>query len=358
MPRSKSSPPSRFRTSSPATGWQHHLPRGAVWLCVVLLAASGPPALQAALAPLSELELPPVVDEASGLAQSLSHPGWLWSHNDNINDPGSPQRVTPYLYGISTQGGCGVSLELQGVTQRDWESIDSTRIDDRDTLIVADSGDNRDSWPDYVLWFVPEPEALDNRETLRIGPDALLRYRYPDGPADTEAMVFDRHSDRILLLTKREDPPRLYRLPVDARVPVDMTADRSNRERLEAAPVRQASLVGELSRLPPTDPINWLLSPLTGSQTNRPSGMALSSDGTILAVLTYSSLYFFHRPAGASWQTAIKRIVASRSLPRIDQWEGIAFSADDQQIYVVREGGGPGNLIRLDVPASLRPDSP
>lgn len=244
------------------------------------------------------------------------------------------------------------------MTQRDWESIDSIRIDGRDTLIVADSGDNRDSWPNYALWFVPEPDAIGNRETLRVDPDALLRYRYPNGPADTEAMVFDPHSGQILLLTKREDPPRLHGLPLEARVPVDMAAQRSNRERLEAAPVTQASLVGEMSRLPPTDPINWLLSPLTGSQTNRPTGMALSADGTILAVLTYSSLYFFHRPVEATWETAIKHIAASRSLPRIDQWEGIAFSADDQQLYVVREGNGPGNLIRLEVPISLRPSSP
>lgn len=323
-----------------------------------MLAASSLPTLHAAPAPPSELELPTVVDEASGLAQSLRHPGWLWTHNDNINAPGSPQRVTPYIYGISTQGDRGISLELRGVTQRDWESIASTRIDGRNTLIVADSGDNRASWPDYALWFVSEPESLDHRETFQIGPDALLRYSYPDGPADTEAMVVDHHSGQILLLTKREDPPRLYSLPLDARVPVDMSVERSNRERVEAVPVTQATLVGDMSRLPPTDPINWLLSPLTGSQTNRPTGMTLSSDGTILAVLTYSSLYFFHRPAGASWETAIKRIAASRSLPRIDQWEGIAFSTDDQQLYVVREGGGPGNLIRLDIPASLVPGSP
>ncbi|MDG4868093.1 hypothetical protein P8631_08775 [Guyparkeria sp. 1SP6A2] len=360
IPTPPGRPPNGFGAACPpsGTGNRGRFSRPTVWLRLAALTAGVIPALHAAPVPPSELELPSAVDEASGLAQSLRHPGWLWTHNDNINDPGSPQRVTPYLYAISTQGDRRVSLELQGVTQRDWESVDAARIDGRDTLIVADSGDNRDSWRDYVLWFVPEPGSLDSRKTLRVGPDTLLRYRYPDGSADTEAMVFDHHSDQILLLTKREDPPRLYGLPLDARVRVDMSAERSNRERLEAAPVTQASLIGTMSRLPPTDPINWLLSPLTGSQTNRPTGMALSSDGTLLAVLTYSSLYFFHRPTGASWDAAIKRIAASRSLPRIDQWEGIAFSADDQQLYVVREGGGPGNLIRLDVPASLQPDSP
>ena len=294
--------------------------------------------------------LPETIDEASGLTHSARHGDLLWTHNDNINDPGSMQRVTPYLYGMTESGEPRVRLRLESVTQRDWESIDAARLNGEPTLIVADSGDNRDSWPDYVLWFLAEPDAPPaGRAERSASPGALLRYRYPDGPADTEAMVFDPATGQILLLTKSE-PARLYRLPADARQPFPANADASNRERLRRAPVETAVPVGEMTTLSPTDPINWLLLPVTGKQTSRPTGMALSPDGDLLAVLTYASVYFFARPADDNWAEAIGRPVASLSLPRIDQWEGLAFSADGRHLRVVREGNGPGSLIGLPVP--------
>jgi hypothetical protein len=297
-----------------------------------------------------ETHLPDAIDEASGLAHSVLHPDLLWIHNDNINDPGSIERVTPYVHGLSEAGKPRVRLELADVTQRDWESIDAARIDGEATLIVADSGDNLAIWPDYVLWFVAEPDSLVGRNTdRRISPRALLRYRYPEGPADTEAMVFDPLTGQILLLTK-EERPRLYRLPVDARRPFPRDPGLPPSERLHSAPVEKATLVGRMARLSPTDPINWLLLPLTGSQTNRPTGMALGPDDRLLAVLTYASVYFFKRKPANDWAEAIRRPVASRSLPRIDQWEGLAFTADGRHLRIVREGTGPGAMIRLDVP--------
>lgn len=301
-------------------------------------------------APSRETPLPDAIDEASGLAHSALHPDLLWTHNDNINDPGSMERVTPYVHGMSEEGKPRARLQLDGVTQRDWESIDAARLDGKATLIVADSGDNLDIWPDYVLWFLAEPDSLVGRSAdQRVLPQALLRYRYPEGPADTEAMVFDPLADQILLLTK-EERPRLYRLPVDARRPFPQEPGLSSSERLDSAPVEKATLVGHMAQLSPTDPINWLLLPLTGNQTNQPTGMALDPDGRLLAVLTYASVYFFERDPANGWEAAIRRPVASLSLPRIDQWEGLAFTADGRHLRIVREGGGPGAMIRLDVP--------
>ncbi|MFW6322385.1 MAG: hypothetical protein ACOC02_02025 [Guyparkeria sp.] len=327
-------------------------------LGLALLPCWGPVAAQTAPPPSPGTTLPSAIDEASGLALSKQDDDLLWTHNDNINDPGSMERVTPFVFGISPSGESRIRLRLERVVQRDWESIDATRIDDRETLIVADSGDNRDTWPDYVLWFIPEPPPAEDDGEVRVSPEAMLRYRYPDGPADTESMVFDPRTDRILLLTKRDNPPRMYSLPVDARQPFPDEPGLSERERLESAPVEVAEPVGDLAWLRPTDPINWLLHPLTGSQTDRPTGMTLSPDGATLAVLTYASLYFFHRGKRSDWSEAISRPVASRSLPRIDQWEGLAFSADGRHLYVVHEGTGPGTLLRLDVPEGARNGPP
>ena len=322
-------------------------------LGLLLLLGAASTSLWASPAAPVEHELPSIIDEASGLAQSGKHAALLWTHNDNINDPGSMQRVTPFVHGIDHDGRQVLSLELDGITQRDWEAIESTPIDGSHALVVADTGDNRDSWPDYVLWFIDEPgEIPPSAKTLTTTPTHLLRFRYPDGPADTEAMVIDPHGGQILLLTKREDPPRLFALPLSARQP--FPGEGSPRERLAGAEVHNARLLGPMGGLAPTDPINWLLSPLTGRQTSLPTGMALSPDGHLLAVLTYSSLYFFRRDAGEQWSEAIGRPVAARSLPRIDQWEGIAFGRDGNQLHIVREGTGTGTLLRLEVPEAAR----
>jgi len=300
--------------------------------------------------PIRETSLPDAIDEASGLAYSARHPDLLWTHNDNINDPGSMERVTPYVHGISGEGRPRARLRIDGVTQRDWESIDAARLDGEATLIVADSGDNLDNWPDYVLWFLAEPDSPSGKNAdHRVMPQALLRYRYPGGSADTEAMAFDPLTGQILLLTK-EERPRLFRLPADARRPFPQEPGLSPRERLNSAPVEEAIPVGRMTRLSPTDPINWLLLPLTGSQTNRPTGMALGPDGRLLAVLTYASVYFFAREPATGWKEAIRRPLASLSLPRIDQWEGLAFTTDGRHLRIVREGNGPGAMIRLDIP--------
>lgn len=318
-------------------------------LLVTLLCAPAAPA-----SPPDEAELPARIDEASGLAYSTRHRALLWTHNDNINDPGSMRRVTPFLYGIAPDGQPQIRVELTGLTQRDWEAIESTRLDGVDTLVVADSGDNRDSWPDYALWFIPEPDTLTPSGRVSTSPAALLRYRYPGGPADTEAMTVDTASHEVLLLSKREDPPRLFSLPLSARHPYDASRGDSDRQRLRASPVHEARLVGPMGGLVPTDPINWLLSPLTGRQTSLPTDMALSPNGRVLAVLTYSSLYFFRREPDQGWAEAIRRPVASRSLPRIEQWEGLAFSTDGRYVSIVREGTGAGTMRHLEIPEAAR----
>ena len=325
--------------------------RSTLALLVTLLCA---PATPASPAPPAEADLPEHIDEASGLAQSIRHLDLLWTHNDNINDPGSMRRVTPFLYGIAPDGALRVRVELTGVTQRDWEAIESARLDEADMLVVADSGDNRGSWPDYALWFIPEPEPPTTSDRARTAPSALLRYRYPDGPADTEAMTVDHAGRQVLLLTKREDPPRLFSLPLAARQPFDASQGENDRDRLQAAPVHEARPIGPMGGLVPTDPINWLLSPLTAGQTSLPTDMTLSADGRLLAVLTYSSLYFFRRDLDQTWEEAIRRPVASRSLPRIEQWEGLAFSPDGRYVSIVREGTGTGTMRHLEIPEAAR----
>jgi len=327
-------------------------------LTLACLATGFSPAGQAA--PIHYAKLPDGVVEASGLAPSRRDPDLFWTHDDNVNLPHSPKGGTPWLFAIDADGHLRARLLIDGVKRRDWEAITGLDRNGQPALLIGDIGDNRESWPDYRLWLVTEPKlAKDGQaEHLTALPEGLLRFHYPDGSHDAESLAIDHADRQILILTKRQRPARLYALPLSAIRPIHPHKGRSARRiirRAEEAGRKHlvtARHIATLPRLNPTDAVGWLLSPLIGHRAYRPTDMALSRDGRLLAVLTYAAVYFFERRPGQSWAEAMKRPVDATSLPFIDQWEGIAFSHDQHSLLVVREGSGPRTMLRLP----LNPD--
>jgi len=323
--------------------------------------------------------LPARINEASGLIASEQSPGIYWTHNDNIDLPASSRKSQPLIFAINQTGALQGSLYLTGTTQRDWEAITAARINGTPTLIVGDIGDNRGKWPDYRLWFIPEP--LRPSPQASATPTALLRFRYPEqtpqkpqqsdksamqgaennagkndtkdngrGGFDAESLAFDPRTQALLILTKREKPARLFSLPLAARTPLAPHDNISLNQQIRQAPITTAQLIAPLPPLPAPDFISWLLHPFISPYADQPTDMALSPDGSTLAVLTYSALYFFYRPPGADWRTALTAPSASQALPFIDQWEGLSFSPDGKQLLIVREGTGENTLIKMPAP--------
>lgn len=312
-------------------------------------------------------QLPDAIDEASGLTPSRRDPTLFWTHDDNVNLPHSPKGGTPWLFAIDAEGRLKARLLIDGVKRRDWEAITDLDWQGQPTLMIGDIGDNRDSWPDYRLWLVPEPRLTPSKTPADLNalPIGLLRFRYPDGSHDAESLAIDTAGRQILILTKRQRPAKLYALPLSAiqaiqphpsHKPHQKRSDRSVIRRAESDAKRHlvtARPIATLAKLNPTDPIAWLLSPLIGHRAYRPTDMALSRNGRLLVVLTYAAIYFFERRPGESWANAVKRPVDSLSLPFIDQWEGVSFSHDQRSLIVVREGSGPRTLLRLPLDPSL-----
>ena len=305
--------------------------------------------------------LPSIVDEASGLTRSPQHVGVYWTHNDNINLPASSKKGVPLLFAINTNGQLLSTLELDDVRQRDWEAITHLDLDGNPTLVIGDIGDNRGTWPDYRLWFVPEPVALKTNITRR--PSALIRFRYPDqtpaprrqggfsGGHDAESLVFDAQNNEFLLLSKREKPARLFAIPLASSVNLNDRKPISAQEKKAA--VVTARFIANLPTLPAPDLVSWLLHPFTSPYADQPTAMALAPDGRRLAILTYSAVYYFYRWANEDWHAALQKPFASASLPSIEQWEGVSFSADGQRLIVVREGVGERTLISIPAPQGI-----
>ena len=217
----------------------------------------------------------PAVDELSGLASSARYPGHLWGQEDS----GNPAD----LLLIREDGSLTRRVRLRGTVNRDWEEVARAGND----LYVADIGDNSSIHPDYRIFVLPEPapgaDTLDAVQTIR--------FTYPDGSRDAEAFLVDPVSRDVFMLTKRDNPARLYRIPSGSANPV------------------QAELVGTL--------------PFTGI-----TAATLSGDGSEILVRGYSQILYFTRNTGESIPQALSRSPRQLEFRADPQGESISFLGD------------------------------
>ena len=141
------------------------------------------------------------IDEASGI--QAGHNGVFYVHNDQKRD----------VFVIDETGRNLGAFKLDGSKSEDWEDITRIPNDGNPLLVIADTGDNKARRDEVQLYFFAEPEegeyAKDHDVTHR------LTVTYPDGSRDVESVAYDSSGRDILLLSKRDHPPRLYRLPLD-----------------------------------------------------------------------------------------------------------------------------------------------
>src|SRR5688500_8741038 len=155
------------------------------------------------------LEAPPK-QEASGLAISRHSPDILWTHDDSGG--------APVLYAVDTSGKKRGSLRLRGVKNDDWEDLASFQRDGKAWLLIADTGDNDAERDTVRLHVVEEPVVaqLNPAKDIEAAPAYSLRLRYEDGSRDCESVAVDPVEGVVYLLTKRDAPARLYRVPLGA----------------------------------------------------------------------------------------------------------------------------------------------
>jgi hypothetical protein len=273
----------------------------------------------------------PKLSEASGLAPSRRRDDLLWLHND------SGQR--PRLYAIAPDGSDRGRVLVEGVDPVDWEDLASFTWQGTPYLLVADTGDNW-SWRESVeLQVIREPQLSEARFPRGAHASVAwrIRFRFEDGPRDCEAVAVDPEGPRVLLLSKRTEPPVLYELSL---LPDGPGADG-------AGALRSARRLGEVPGIPPptqsdVEELGWL-----GRYAAMPTGLDISPDGRLAAVLSYREAYLFERAPGESWAIAFARRPLRIPLPPLRQGEAIAFAADGRTLFVTGEKR-PTPLFRVD----------
>lgn len=177
--------------------------RTLVALVAAVLLGLAVPAATAAGAPVDRVIKDSRLGESSGLARSLLHPGVLWTHNDS----GNPAR----LFAIGRDGRTAAVLDVRTPYDTDWEAVATLRDrQGRAMIAIGDVGDNDAVRGRVEILLVPEPARLQD---ATVAPSRVLRFRYPGGPRDAEALLADPSSGRLYVVDKTLLGATLYAVP-------------------------------------------------------------------------------------------------------------------------------------------------
>ncbi|SFQ33455.1 hypothetical protein SAMN05421810_106172 [Amycolatopsis arida] len=238
------------------------------------------------------------IGELSGMAAD-------GGHRYAVNDGG--RRIQVFVLDRS----CRVQRVLTNST--DPYDVEDLALATDGTLWLADTGDNRKQRDTVALHAV----RSDGRATL-------YRLTYPDGQHDAEALLLDRAGTPYLVTKNVLGRSEVYR-PA---------------ERLTSPGPTPLEKVGSLS-LSATDTPGGPVGP-TGSVLV--TGGAVSADGTVVALRTYTDAYLYPAPDG-DVVAALGRQPVRVPLPDEPQGEAIAFEPDGTLLSASEGVGQPVRAV-------------
>ena len=151
-----------------------------------------------------------------------------------------------------------------------------------------------------------------------------IRLTYPEGPRDSEAIAVDAANERILILSKREYPQKLYQ-----------SALRESGE---------AVLISTLPGLPQATHADFAEEPDTAQYRHMPSGMDYFPETDALLLTTYKHAYLYRLNALEAGPILIP-------MPSVGQREAISWLSENSAV-VSRErpqGVGVSDLFMIEI---------
>ncbi len=266
------------------------------------------------------------IGEASGVAISRRDDQLIWINNDSGNSAD--------IFAVNRQGETVATVTIPDVDLEwlDWEDLASFELNGKPYLLIADVGDNFSSHWRYTLYFVPEPDLsqLPKGAHLELKPEWTMHFVYEDGPRDCESVAVDVKHRRILLLSKREDPPALYSLPL---------------KNIKAATAKR---LGQVPPFPQPSERHFRLVDLLG-YTTMPTAMDIAADGSGLVVLTYGDAFYYSSDGiEDDWLKVLHGQPQTITLPALKQAEGIGFDQQGEHVFVTGERR-PTPLLDIDI---------
>ena len=213
---------------------------------------------------------------------------------------------------------------------RDWEDIAAFDWQGQPALLIADTGDNKAKRKAVTLYAVSDPG--------RVGTPKLLwqvDFRYPEGPRDCEAVAVDPLDGSALLLSKREHPKQLFRVPLPkARPQIGVTV---------------AEPLGAVTTIPGMTATDVVAYPGQSAFFGQPTALDISRDGHTIIVVTYKHTLRWRRADGQSWAEVFAASPETLDAPVLHQAEAGAISADGASVFLSSEGRH-APLLRVPLP--------
>jgi len=240
--------------------------------------------------PVSDVRL----NEASGIADSKSNPGYLWVEQDSGNPPD--------LTLLQHNGTVLKSIHLANAVNRDWEDmvLAAGPTAGKQYLYIAETGDNLLRYEDYAIYRLEEPAAA----TDTVQQVDRIAFLYPDGSHNAEAILVDPDTKDIYIITKTDLHSKLFRL----KYPYSTIGMNTVEE------------VGTL-------PYNYAVS------------AAISPNGSELVIKTYENIYAYPRAAGETIVQTLGKKYSSLPYHVEPQGEAIVFDNNDSGYYTLSEKG-------------------
>ncbi|HET6996042.1 MAG TPA: hypothetical protein VFI06_13710 [Chitinophagaceae bacterium] len=261
-----------------------------------------PPVPEFAVNPFSKKINPGIIDEASGIADSKANPGYLWVEQDS----GNPNELSL----LSDSGLVLKKITIKSAVNRDWEDIALANGPSAGVnyLYVADIGDNNKTHTDYTIYRFPEPSSA----TDSVISYDVIKFRYPDGSHDAEAILVDNSSKDIYIITKQDALSRIFKLPYPQNTSGTNTAISD----------------GSLS--------------FTGAVS-----AAASSTGELL-IKTYTALYYWKKTGNETIGEMLRKEPTTIAYQQEPQGEAVCFKNDNSGFYTLSERPSVVSSINLN----------
>lgn len=258
------------------------------------------------------------IDEASGIARGIAAPNVFYVQNDS----GDSAR----FFAIdATTGRTRAVYTVPGAHNVDWEDLAVARdAHGVPSVWLADIGDNAATRTQVQVYRVDEPAIVRSGATRK---PQVWRLRYPSGPVNAESLAVGPDG-RAYVVTKSDDGrSAVYAVP-----------------RTPTGRVQTMHRVGEIRFRGHGGIIPARLQRLA-------TGAALSPDGSLFAVRTYTDAYVWAVHAG-DLAAALRARPVRVAIPLQPQGEGICF---DGRALVLDSEGVDSPVDRVALPATLFP---
>ena len=186
--------------------------------------------------------------------------------------------------------------------------------------------------PDGKLWLSDTGDNNRSRETVALhvvsqdGSASLFRLTYPDGKHDGEALLLDGKGVPYIVTKEPIGSALVYR-PTGPLVAGATT------------PLEQVASIAISATDTPGGPLQ------SSIVTRTVTGGAVSKDGAVVALRTYTDAYLFPVPNG-DFVAALKSDPVRVPLPNEAQGEAIAFDADGTLLSASEFGKGTSSEVR------------